>query len=371
MTDRPKPLRTDGLPVDSVDASEALRRYLIGTQYETMKQARGDSAARHICETYHISLGTVEKYGRYSRAVDAVAKVSPDLAQSILAGSIRLSQEAVIALSKRNAHDIEAGARRLLSASVDSPLRYLDAQMCLTNAFAHIYIPTPLSDNERSDTMSEKMLVTQALDERDLLVKKIGDKISKLRVADLKKRNEDKVVGTSVAPDEFAQAVTSAYQQIIDLIDRYQRLDAAIVASNASHFVETSRGKYTVAGAIALRARLKGNGVYAEQGAFEEALMKQLQSEINAAIRTAETRNKAVESQAESMRLAILGRDGKTRDAAQLDVVDTFVRENTTEVINPLDAKTKCTQLQERIDAMLSELDTQIKVSNATTTIEF
>ena len=27
--------------------------------------------------------------------------------------------------------------------------------------------------------MSEKMLVTQALDERDLLVKKIGDKIAK------------------------------------------------------------------------------------------------------------------------------------------------------------------------------------------------
>lgn len=363
MTDRPKPLRTDGLPVDSVDASEALRRYLIGTQYETMKQARGDSAARHICETYHISLGTVEKYGRYSRAIDAIAKLSPDLVQSILAGSIRMSQEAVITLSKQRAHDIEACARRLLSAAIDSALRYQDTRRCLGS--------TPQSNSERRNTMSEKMLVTQALDERDLLVKKIGDKIDKLRVADLKKRNEDKVIGASVAPDEFVQAVTSAYQQIIDLIDRYQRLDAAIVASNAEHFVETSRGKYTIAGAIALRARLKGNGVYAEHGAFEEALMEQLQNEINTAIRTAETRNKAVESQAESMRLAILGRDGKTRDAAQLDVVDTFVRENTTEVIDPLDAKAKCALLQERIDAMLSELDTQIKVSNATTTIEF
>lgn len=77
MTDPPKPLQTDGIPVDSIDAPEALRRYLIGTQYETMKQARGLSAAKHICETYHISLGTVEKYGRYSRVVDAVAKVSP------------------------------------------------------------------------------------------------------------------------------------------------------------------------------------------------------------------------------------------------------------------------------------------------------
>ena len=39
--------------------------------------------------------------------------------------------------------------------------------------------------------MSEKMLVTQALDERDLLVKKIGDKISKMKLVDVKKRNED------------------------------------------------------------------------------------------------------------------------------------------------------------------------------------
>ena len=30
--------------------------------------------------------------------------------------------------------------------------------------------------------MSEKMLVTQALDERDLLVKKIADKIAKARL---------------------------------------------------------------------------------------------------------------------------------------------------------------------------------------------
>ena len=35
--------------------------------------------------------------------------------------------------------------------------------------------------------MSEKMLVTQALDERDLLVKKIGDKISKMKLVDVKK----------------------------------------------------------------------------------------------------------------------------------------------------------------------------------------
>ena len=41
--------------------------------------------------------------------------------------------------------------------------------------------------------MSEKMLVTQALDERDLLVKKINDKIEKASFIDSIKPNEDKV----------------------------------------------------------------------------------------------------------------------------------------------------------------------------------
>lgn len=42
--------------------------------------------------------------------------------------------------------------------------------------------------DRRNQAMSEKMLVTQALDERDLLVKKIGDKISKMKLVDVKKK---------------------------------------------------------------------------------------------------------------------------------------------------------------------------------------
>ena len=39
--------------------------------------------------------------------------------------------------------------------------------------------------------MSETMLMTQALDERDLLVKKINDKIDKLKLVDVKRKNEE------------------------------------------------------------------------------------------------------------------------------------------------------------------------------------
>lgn len=220
--------------------------------------------------------------------------------------------------------------------------------------------------------MSEKMLVTQALDERDLLVKRIKDKIAQIKLVDTKKVNEEKTIGQRVTSDEFAAAATSAYQQIMDYIDRYQRLDAAIVASNASHFVETSYGRFSVAGAIALRARLKGEGIYSDDGAFEDALQKQLETQLNMAIRDAEFRNRNMESQADSMRMAIVGKDNKAKvDANSLEVVKAYMEANKTEIIDPLDAKAKQQELKDRVAGLLTELDTQIKVSNATTTIEF
>ena len=51
--------------------------------------------------------------------------------------------------------------------------------------------------------MTEKMLMTQALDERDLLVKKINDKIEKIRLVDVKKRNEDAAADSRISVEEF------------------------------------------------------------------------------------------------------------------------------------------------------------------------
>ena len=53
-----------------------------------------------------------------------------------------------------------------------------------------------------------------------------------------------------------------------------------------------------------------------------------------------------------------------------LGVVDAYVRENTAELVDPLDVKKKLGMLEEKRNILLTELDTQIKVSNATTFIE-
>ena len=139
--------------------------------------------------------------------------------------------------------------------------------------------------------MSEKMLVTQALDERDLLVKKIADKIAMASFVDTIKPNEDKVFTNRIDKDEYAKEAESAYQQIVDLIDRFQKIDAAIVASNPSAEITTSFGTFTVAGAIALRSRIRGAGAYGGDADFEGRLQKKLASEYNERVQFCDRKN--------------------------------------------------------------------------------
>lgn len=218
--------------------------------------------------------------------------------------------------------------------------------------------------------MAEKMLVTQALDERDLLVKKIRDKIENASFTDIKKRNESKVIDSRTTEEHFKQKSASAYQQIMDLIDRFQKMDAAIVASNAATMIHTSFGDYTVAGAISLRSRMRGSGSYEYEADFELNLYTRMKNELDRRLLSIDNKNKQLEATAESMRLSILGKDFKTKDDKPLEVVNTYVYENTTELVDPLDVQKKIDEMQEKRAKLLSELDTQIKVSNATTFIE-
>ena len=95
-----------------------------------------------------------------------------------------------------------------------------------------------------------------------------------------------------------------------------------------------------------------------------------MKSEMDNRLVMMESKNKQLETTAESMRLSILGKDSKTKDDKPLEVVATYVKENTTELVDPLDIKKKIEEISEKRDKLLSELDTQIKVSNATTFIE-
>jgi len=95
-----------------------------------------------------------------------------------------------------------------------------------------------------------------------------------------------------------------------------------------------------------------------------------MKNEYEQRVSYSELKNRQLQATAENMRLSILGKDSKVKDDKPLEVVETYVKENTTELVDPLDVKKMLTDLEEKRMCLLTELDTQIKVSNATTFIE-
>ena len=203
-----------------------------------------------------------------------------------------------------------------------------------------------------------------------MLVKRIADKIDKASFVDTIKPNEENVFGKRIDKESFGKEAQISYQQIMDLIERFQKLDAAIGDSNAKTMITTSYGTFTVAGAISLRGRLRNTGAYGRDADFEGLLKNKLEREYLEAVRFSDTKNTQLQNAAEEMRLNILGRDSKVKDDKPLGVVEAYVKENTTELVEPLDVKKKLAELEEKRNTLLTELDTQIKVSNATTFIE-
>ena len=214
-----------------------------------------------------------------------------------------------------------------------------------------------------------RLLVTQALDERDLLNKKINDKIKTAVFIDVVKHNEETVMNRRVDRETFQKEAQSSFQQINDLIERYKNIEAAIVESNANTFIETSYGNFSIAAAIALRNRLRGDLKFDGKADFETTLYQKMKRAYDDCITTMELKNEALAETAEQMRLSILGRETKVKNDKPLEVVETYIKENSMELADPLNIVSKMEQLQERKDKLLSELETQIKVSNATTFI--
>lgn len=125
--------------------SEETRKYLIGKRFEAEKilntrknssgwnqytpdvqrpdpsDALGDSSnmrnrtAVRLGAEYHLSHGTVEKYGTYSKAIDRIQMKAPAVVPRILSGQYKISHSNVVALSKLPASEIHDFSRRLTS----------------------------------------------------------------------------------------------------------------------------------------------------------------------------------------------------------------------------------------------------------------
>ena len=169
--------------------------------------------------------------------------------------------------------------------------------------------------------------------------------------------------------NEYTDMVKSSYQQICDLILRFQRLDEAILVSNANTMIHTTIGEMSISSAISLRNKMK-KGIEGKSEDFETLLQKELVRQYLGAILKIKEENKVVQEQAKSMRKSISGKNIPEKDEKAEALIMEYVKENTVRIVDPLNIKESAREAEEKQKQLLKELDRKIKFSNATTYIE-
>ena len=157
--------------------TEETRKYLIGRQYEAekligcQKNAKGHNqyttspdieledslddlaspdqkesnqrTAWRLGEKYHISSGTVQKYAKYSQALDAIAEKNPELIPQILSGNYKISHENIIALSTMDAEEVQKLNKKIGQGPVPF-VRYSESRKDISGEIANrptVHIP--------------------------------------------------------------------------------------------------------------------------------------------------------------------------------------------------------------------------------------
>ena len=117
--------------------TDAEFKYLIGQQYEAEladkenRESHRRTAAR-LGDKYHVSSAAVQKYAKYSQALDAIIEKMPELVPKILSGDYKISHENILALADMGKEEIKTLSSKTGLGSV-SRIRYVDSQRIFSN----------------------------------------------------------------------------------------------------------------------------------------------------------------------------------------------------------------------------------------------
>jgi hypothetical protein len=213
--------------------------------------------------------------------------------------------------------------------------------------------------------MSEKMLMCDALDERDFLAKKISDSIRTF-VPCFTKRKMDKKLATGEDVEEFSEKVKRDYQSIHDMIARREAINKAIIMSNATTKIKikSTDAEISVAEAIAMRKSINSDDLTGK-------LLKVMERSFEAAINNYEVLARKKDQMDENYKNTLAGREGKILSAEEIESVEKLTDGYNAELIDPLKIKELIDTIENKQASIKKEIDTALKVSNATTYIEF
>ena len=208
---------------------------------------------------------------------------------------------------------------------------------------------------------TEKMTIHKALCELKIIGDRINKSMGRMPFVVTNEKANTKIQGISVA--EYAEQMKEAYQSTMDLIARREAIKCAVVKSNATTTVVVGGKEYTVAEAI----EMKNHGME-----YIKLLMGKMASELERAKRTAEINNgQNLENRADGYIRNLYGTtDMKTLAAEAAEERAKFIKQHTTELVDPIKVSEKIADLEKKYYDFMTEIDAALSVSNATTEID-
>lgn len=198
--------------------------------------------------------------------------------------------------------------------------------------------------------------INRALSELKLLDKKIKDKIPGIQAAATVKTTDDEALRKAFIEDQSAKL-----QQVQDLISRRNKIKTAIVASNASTYVEVANEKMTVAAAIERKSSIE----------LDKQLNKQLRQQFYGNKNNVDQHNDRVRQQADKQAESVLGAETAREKGEEYTAFsDAYYKRNKAELISINDLDKLIERTQDEIDEFESEVDFVLSESNTKTLIE-
>lgn len=215
----------------------------------------------------------------------------------------------------------------------------------------------------------EKMIVTQALDERDLLKKKIRDAIAKCDFVAVQKPGDDVIAQDKQKVADYEAEVKASFQSIRDMMDRYTRLDVAILLANATTKIEVAGKTMTRAAAINLRKMMKGQGLADTD--FTDVMIRKMTTDLDRARLKIAKSQEVADRQREVMSNSLVSSDKKVLSEDNLKSITAYCDNLVLKLVDPIDIEKTIADMQEKWDNLTTNLESAIRISNATTYVEF
>ena len=213
--------------------------------------------------------------------------------------------------------------------------------------------------------VKEQMTVHKALAELKIIDDRINKAIGEGTYVIANKHSNQKIHGMTI--DEFKTQMLSDFHKVSDLIDRRNAIKRAVVASNAVTKVKIGDTEYTVAEAI----EMKNHGME-----FKDYFMKMISAQYARAKNELDKNSgDPLEKRAEQYVLSVIQAQPKeSKMAVDSEVMKNlraqYIKDNTYDIIDPLDVKNVIDCLDTEVNEFLTEVDAALSVSNAITVLD-